>query len=40
MKGDGGVFDVKADGALLFSKHDTGRYPEPAEIITALRAQA
>jgi predicted Rdx family selenoprotein len=32
------VFDVAADGKLVFSKHREGRYPEPEEIIGALRA--
>lgn len=30
--GSTGQFDVIADGELLFSKHQTGRFPEPAEI--------
>jgi selT/selW/selH-like putative selenoprotein len=30
--GSTGQFDVVADGELLFSKHQTGRFPEPAEI--------
>jgi hypothetical protein len=32
------VFDVAADGKLVFSKHRESRYPEPEEIIRALRA--
>lgn len=36
-KGAGGVFDVAADGKLVFSKHREARYPEPEEIIRALR---
>ena len=36
-KGAGGVFDVAADGKLVFSKHRESRYPEPEEIIKALR---
>jgi hypothetical protein len=31
IKGDRGIFDVKADGATVFSKHD--------EILRALRAR-
>ncbi len=31
-----GVFDVVADGALIYSKHQTGRFPEDAEILKAL----
>lgn len=30
--GGGGVFDVVVDGRLIFSKHQTGRFPEPGEI--------
>ena len=32
VKGSGGVFDVVVDGRLLFSKHETGRFPEPGEL--------
>ena len=37
IKGSGGVFDVTADGALVYSKHFTGRFPENAEVLQALR---
>ena len=37
IKGGGGIFDVVADGELVFSKLDQGRFPEPAEIVDALR---
>lgn len=37
-KGAGGVFDVAADGKLVFSKHRDGRYPEADEIVRALAA--
>jgi selenoprotein W-related protein len=37
-KGRGGVFDVVADGKLVFSKHEAGRFPDDDEIIAALRA--
>ena len=36
IKGGGGVFDVEADGLLVFSKHEAGRFPENDEIIEAL----
>ena len=32
MKGSGGIFDVVVDGKRVFSKHDTGRFPEPGEV--------
>jgi hypothetical protein len=28
---------VVADGRLVFSKQDAGRFPEPGEILAALR---
>jgi selenoprotein W-related protein len=37
IKGSGGVFDVTADGALIYSKHRTGRFPENAEVLQVLR---
>lgn len=39
VKGDRGVFDVKVDGQLVYSKAKTGRFPmlgEVADEITAL----
>jgi selenoprotein W-related protein len=38
IKGRGGVFDVVADGKLVFSKHEAGRFPDDEEIVAALRA--
>ena len=37
LRGDAGVFEVSADGALVFSKKKTGRFPSDAEVIAALR---
>lgn len=37
VKGDDGVFDVVADGRLVFSKHREGRFPEEQEVLEALR---
>lgn len=39
IQGSGGVFDVKADGELIYSKHQTGRFPEHSEVIQALSAR-
>jgi len=36
--GDRGQFDVIADGDLIFSKHEVGRFPEDDEILGLLRA--
>ncbi len=37
IKGGGGVFDVVVDGQLVFSKHRVGRFPEPGEVVEAIR---
>jgi predicted Rdx family selenoprotein len=34
--GGRGQFDVLADGRLVFSKHELGRFPEDGEIQGAL----
>lgn len=36
-KGSNGVFDLAADGKLLFSKHRDGRFPTPAEVLEKLK---
>lgn len=37
MRGKGGVFDITIDGALAYSKRETGRFPTDDEV-KALRA--
>ena len=37
VKGDNGVFDVVADGQMVFSKHQAGRFPEEEEVLEVLR---
>jgi selenoprotein W-related protein len=37
IKGGGGIFDVEVDGQLIYSKHQTGRFPEHSEILDQLR---
>jgi selT/selW/selH-like putative selenoprotein len=37
VKGGSGIFDVVVDGALMFSKHRAGRFPDAAEIVQAIR---
>jgi selenoprotein W-related protein len=37
VKGDDGVFDVVADGRLVFSKHQAGRFPGEDEVLEVLR---
>ncbi|MCA9784565.1 MAG: Rdx family protein [Candidatus Cloacimonetes bacterium] len=36
IAGSGGVFDVVVDGRLIYSKKQTGRFPEPEEILAHL----
>jgi len=33
--GDKGIFDVTVNGSKIFSKQETGRFPEPGEIVSA-----
>ena len=37
IKGDNGIFDVKRDGQLIYSKHQTDRFPEAEEVLEQLR---
>ncbi len=36
IAGGGGVFDVVVDGRLVFSKHETGRFPDAGEVTRLL----
>jgi predicted Rdx family selenoprotein len=38
IPGGKGQFDVIREGELVYSKHETGRFPENDEILSALRA--
>jgi selT/selW/selH-like putative selenoprotein len=38
VEGRGGVFDVVADGKLVFSKKAERRFPTPQEILRAVGA--
>ena len=38
IKGHGGVFDVRLDGRLIYSKDQTGRFPERREVFDAIGA--
>jgi len=38
IEGGQGIFDVKIDGQLVFSKYETGRFPEPGEITKLMKA--
>ena len=37
VRGDNGIFDVEVDGRRIYSKHETGRFPEHKEILAKLR---
>ena len=36
IEGKGGIFDVKSNGDLIYSKHETGRFPEHNEVLDRL----
>jgi selT/selW/selH-like putative selenoprotein len=38
-RGSGGVFDVFVDGDLVYSKADTGRFPDKGEVSRILKAR-
>jgi selT/selW/selH-like putative selenoprotein len=40
VKGDNGIFDVAADGRLVFSKDREHRFPKPGEIVQELQKPA
>ncbi|MBA3011419.1 MAG: Rdx family protein [Proteobacteria bacterium] len=37
IAGSNGVYDIMADGRLVFSKHQENRFPENDEIIRLLK---
>ena len=37
-EGGGGVFDVRVDGKLVFSKKSTHRFPEKGEVVGLIEA--
>jgi selT/selW/selH-like putative selenoprotein len=39
IPGGSGVFDVEVDGERIFSKGEVGRFPEDAEVLSALRTR-
>ena len=38
IKGEGGIFDVKINGKLVYTKAKTFGFPEPGEITKLVRA--
>jgi selenoprotein W-related protein len=39
LPADGGRFEVSVDGTRVFSKLETGRFPENKEILDQIRAR-
>ncbi len=37
IEGSGGVFEVTVDGSLIYSKKETGRFPEKGELISLMK---
>jgi predicted Rdx family selenoprotein len=37
IRGGGGVYDVVVDGKKIFSKDQVGRFPDPGEIVGAIK---
>jgi selenoprotein W-related protein len=40
IKGGGGIFDVKVDGKLVYSKHQTGEFPNHEALVTQIHKLA
>jgi len=40
IPGSGGIYDIVADGRLIFSKKAAGRFAEPEEIISLIPNQS
>ena len=36
IRGGGGIFEIKLDGRLIFSKKEVGRFPEDSEVLKLL----
>ena len=36
VKSSGGVFEITLDGALVYSKKATGRFPSPEEVASIM----
>ena len=39
MPGSGGVFEVTVNNEKVYSKLETGKFPEPDEIVKAVRGK-
>lgn len=38
IEGAGGIFDVNVDGKLVYSKHETGEFPDPDTLVEEMKA--
>ena len=38
IEGAGGIFDVNLDGKLVYSKHETGEFPDEDALVEEIRA--
>jgi selenoprotein W-related protein len=38
VPGSGGAFEVTVDDTLVFSKHNTGRFPQSGEVVRLIKA--
>lgn len=36
VKGEGGIFEVKVDGEVLFSRKTLGSFPQPEEVVAKI----
>jgi len=39
IEGAGGIFDVNVDGELVYSKHETGEFPDEDALVEELKAR-
>jgi len=37
IEGSGGIFDVRVNGKLVYSKDETGRFPRPGEVLERIK---
>ena len=37
IAGSGGIFDVIVDGKKIYSKFETGRFPNPGEVVGLIK---
>jgi selenoprotein W-related protein len=37
VPGKNGIFEIKKNGKIIYSKEETGRFPKPGEVTALLR---